>query len=196
MGTDAIAERVLALVAPHPEVRKIELVGSRATGEARPESDWDFRVEADDFAAVATALPMLCAPLEPLAQQWDRLSDDQCWMLILRGPTKVDLIFPNEPHEQEPPWEPLAENLDGIDAHFWDWVLWLRAKKAAGKRELIDRELRKLSDHILRPLGVTAVPASIGEAVVEYRAARDAVARRLGRPVGCELEAEVAPALG
>jgi len=67
-------------------VRSIELVGSRATGEARPESDWDFRVEARDFDAVAAALPALLAPLEPLAQQWDRLSDEQCWMLILRGP--------------------------------------------------------------------------------------------------------------
>jgi hypothetical protein len=176
-------------------VRSIELVGSRATGQARPDSDWDFRVEARDFTAVAAALPELLAPLEPLAQQWDRLSDEQCWMLILRGPVKVDLIFPEEPHVHEPPWVPSAENLDAIDAHLWDWLLWLRTKERAGQDELVATELEKLFVHLLRPLGVARVPSSVADAVELYRPARDAVAASLGCVVSPVLEAEVAPAL-
>jgi hypothetical protein len=176
-------------------VRRIELVGSRATGLARPDSDWDFRVEARDFGAVAAALPELLAPLEPLAQQWDRLSDEQCWMLILCGPVKVDLIFPEEPHVHEPPWVPTAENLGAIDAHLWDWLLWLRAKERAGKDELVATELAKLFVHLLRPLGVEHVPSSVADAVELYRPARDAAAEQLGCVVSRELEAEVARAL-
>jgi hypothetical protein len=176
-------------------VRSIALVGSRATGQARPDSDWDFRVETRDFGAVAAALPELLAPLEPLAQQWDRLSDEQCWMLILRGPVKVDLIFPEEPHVHEPPWMPTAENLDAIDAHLWDWLLWLRAKERDGKDELVAAELEKLFVHLLRPLGVERVPSSVAEAVELYRPVRDALAARLGCVIAPALEAEVAPAL-
>jgi hypothetical protein len=176
-------------------VRSIELVGSRARGDARPDSDWDFRVEARDFDAVAAALPGLVAPLEPLAAQWDRLSDEQCWMLILRGPEKVDLIFPEEPHAHEPPWVPSAENLCAIDAHLWDWLLWLRSKEASGKSELVAAELEKLFVHLLRPLGVERVPSSIADAVELYRPARDAAAARFGCVVSPALEAEVARAL-
>jgi predicted nucleotidyltransferase len=190
-----LAQRIIAAVEVHPGIRSIRLVGSRATGTARPESDWDFRVEADDFASVATALPGLLAPLEPLVQQWDRLSDTQCWMLIVRGPEKVDLIFPDELHEHESPWEPSADNLDALDAHFWDWTLWLRGKEASGKRELVAAELQKLFDHLLHPLKVDRVPSSISEAISLYRAARDRMERRLGRVVSRRLEAEVAPAL-
>jgi predicted nucleotidyltransferase len=190
-----LADRITALVARHPEVRSIRLVGSRATGHARPDSDWDFLVEARDFDGVAAALPELLAPLEPLAAQWDRLSDEQCWMLILRGPVKVDLIFPEEPHVHEPPWEPRADNLEAIDAHFWDWMLWLRPKEASGKRELVAAELEKLFVHLLRPLGVERVPSSIADAIELYRPARDATAASLGRVIAPALEAEVAPAL-
>jgi hypothetical protein len=176
-------------------VRAVGLVGSRATGQARPESDWDFRVETRDFEAVAPALPELLAPLEPLAEQWDRLSDEQCWMLILRGPVKVDLIFPEEPHVHEPPWVPSAENLAAIDAHLWDWLLWLRTKERGGKGELVTAELEKLFVHLLRPLGVERVPSSVADAVELYRPARDAVAATVGSTISRELEAEVARAL-
>jgi len=133
--------------------------------------------------------------LEPLAQQWDRLSDEQCWMLILPGPAKVDLIFPEEPHVHEPPWVPSAENLGAIDAHLWDWLLWLHPKEASGKRELVAAELEKLFVHLLRPLGVDRVPSSVPDAIELYRPARDAQAARFGRPIAPALEAEVAPAL-
>lgn len=190
-----LAEQVTSMVKRHQGVRRIELVGSRATGEARPESDWDFCVEAADFGSVADALPQLLASLNPLAQQWDRLSDEQCWMLILRGPVKLDLIFAGTQHAHEPPWEPSADNLAALDAHFWDWLLWLRGKAAGRKHELVTAELRKLFDHLLSPLGVERPPTSIDEAVALYRAARADAETRFGSMVPRELEREVAPAL-
>jgi nucleotidyltransferase-like protein len=179
-------ERVIGAVAPHPAVRRIELAGSRAEGRATELSDWDFLVETDHFEDLAAELPALIAGLEPLAQQWDRLSPSWCYMLILRGPVKVDLIFPEEPHLEDPPWRPDGENLAAVDAHFWDWVLWLRSKEAAGKAELVASELVKLFDHLLRPLGAGQAPSSVAGAVEMYRSLR-------AHPT--ELEQEVAPAL-
>ena len=109
-------------------------------------------------------------------------------MLILRGPAKVDLIFPDEPHDNEPPWEPNAANLDAIDAHFWDWMLWLRSKHASAKTDLIASELEKLFDHLLLPLGVRQRPMSIAEAITQYRDARDDAEKRFGVAVARELE--------
>jgi hypothetical protein len=152
-------------------------------------------VWARDFASAAEALPELLAPLEPLVEQWDRLSETQCWMLILRGPVKVDFIFPEEPHAKDGPWEPRPETLRGIDDHFWDWLLWLRAKEAAGKAEQVEAELQKLFGHLLGPLGAERAPASVGEAVESYRAARDRAELRFGLTVSREAEQAVAPSL-
>ena len=190
----ALAEQIVARVSAHPAIRSIHLVGSRAEGLATEFSDWDFRVRAGDFASAANALPELLAPLEPLAQQWDRLSPEWCWMLIVRGPTKVDLIFAGVQHRKEPPWEPNAENLGAIEAHFWDWMLWLRGKDARGKSELIESELEKLFDHLLRPLGVARRPSSIAEAIALYRTTRDRAERRFGAAVQRDLEAAALPA--
>ena len=194
-GTE-LAPRIIELVAAHPEVRSIRFVGSRAEGRATALSDWDFLVEARDFAAVAEALPRLLQPLEPLAQQWDRLSREQCWMLLLAGPAKVDLIFPDEPHADEPPWEPTASNLDAIDAHFWDWMLWLNAKEARGGVGRVESELDKLFRHLLAPLGLERRPSSVAEAVDAYRRARDRVEKCFGVRVDRALEAAVAPTVG
>ena len=188
-------ETVVAAVSPHPAVERIELVGSRAEGRATRWSDWDFGVRARDFPAVVEALPELLAPLAPLVEQWDRLSEHQCWMLMLRGPVKVDLIFSEEPHKLEPPWEPGPETLGGIDDHFWDWILWLRSKEASGKEELVAAELQKLFGHLLAPLGVDSPPASVAEAVESYRAARDRAERVFEVAVSRELENAVAPTL-
>jgi len=117
-------------------------------------------------------------------------------MLILHGPAKVDLIFPDEPHEHEPPWVPRADNLQALDSHFWDWILWLRAKEAAGKNDLVATELRKLFDHLLHPLGVEKIPLLLSEAVARYQTARDRAESRTGRVVSRALEREVAPVLG
>ncbi len=179
----------------HPAVRDIQLVGSRAEGRAIGRSDWDFRVDASDFSTVAEALPRLLAPLDPLVEQWDRLSLEQCWMLMLRGPVKVDLIFPEVPHALEPPWQVNAATLGGIDAHFWDWVLWLRSKDARGMRDVVAAELEKLFVHLLKPLGVGSQPSSITEAVAAYRVGRERAERALGMTIPRELEREVAPAL-
>jgi hypothetical protein len=187
-----LAEAVVSAVSP---AASIELVGSRADGRATPWSDWDFAVRTRDFWAVAEALPGLLAPLEPLAQQWDRLSEEYCWMLILRGPVKVDLIFPDEPHQKERPWVPGPDTLAGIDDHFWDWMLWLRAKGAAGKEEQVEAELEKLFGHLLAPLGVDAPPSSVAEAVDSYLAARQRAERRFGRSVNRAVEQAVAPSL-
>lgn len=186
---------VRALVGRHPAVRSVELAGSRAEGRANERSDWDFVVVTDDFSVLAADLPELCAPLGPLAQQWDRLSPYACWMLMLPGPTKVDLIFPEEPYLPEPPWEATRESLVGIDRHFWDWALWLRSKEAAGKEELVTTELEKLYVHLLEPLGATRRPRSVADAVGIYREARADAERRFDCEVPRELETAVADAV-
>jgi hypothetical protein len=122
------------------------------------------------------------------------LSPDYCWMLTLGGPVKVDLIFPDEPHAIEPPWQPTPENLAAIDAHFWDWMLWLSSKEAAGKDTVVTAELDKLFDHLLAPLGLNRRPSSIAEAITAYRDARDRAEREFDVAVTRNLEQAVAPA--
>jgi hypothetical protein len=186
---------VQAALLPHPHVRSVELVGSRVTGSATSLSDWDFEVKTDDFGAVARALPGLVSPLRPLAQQWDRISDYPCYMLMLTGPVKVDLIFPGEPYESLPPWTVSVETLDAIDQHFWDWILWLASKHEKGKDELVRRELEKMSAHLLRPLGAQAVPDSIYAALEGYRNARHEREREFGVEISRRREREVLPAI-
>jgi hypothetical protein len=190
-----LASSVRAALLPHPHVRDVELVGSRANGSSTPLSDWDFVVATDRLDAVAGELPSMVAGLEPLAQQWDRISEYPCFMLMLSGPVKVDLIFPGEPYESLPPWTVTAETLDGIDRHFWDWILWLASKREKGQDELVHRELAKMSEHLLRPLGVDRVPGSIEMALESYRFARDEREREFGMEVSRRLEREVLPAL-
>ncbi|HZD69902.1 MAG TPA: hypothetical protein VFA45_13655 [Actinomycetes bacterium] len=178
----------------HERILEVELVGSRAAGRATPLSDWDFRVhvEAGAFAAVAADLPGLVSVLAPLAGQWDRLSSHQCYMLMLDGPVKVDLLFA-EPHRPEPPWMASPRTLRGIDAHLWDWVLWLLAKQHAGRDELVGAELAKMHEYLLAPMGVGQAPASVSAAVAAYRAARNRLEARFGVRVPRRLEAAVSP---
>src|SRR4029453_4725945 len=129
----------------------LEVAGSRAHGSPTPLSDWDFVVVTDRFDDVARALPSLVTPLDPLAQQWDRITDYPRYMLMPEGPVKVDLIFPDEPYESLPPWTVSADTLDRIDQHFWDWILWLASKREKGQDELLRRELVKMRDHLLGP---------------------------------------------
>lgn len=162
---------VRRVLASHAGIQHVELIGSRASGRATPLSDWDFKVVAADFNEIREVLPQLVVPLHPVVAQWDRLSRTWCYMLILSGPAKVDLIF-SQPHAALPPWQANVSTLPGIDDHFWDWMLWLRSKHDAGKFGTVATELAKLHEHILRPLGVIAVPQTIEEAVAEYRTAR------------------------
>ena len=190
-----IAASVKGVLLLHPHIRSVALVGSRAIGRPTRLSDWDFAVQTDDFRAVARALPELVSSLEPLGQQWDRISAYPCYMLMLAGPVKVDMIFPDEPYESLPPWEVSAGTLDGIDQHFWDWILWLASKREKGHDELVRRELIEMSDHLLRPLGMDRVPGSIEAALAGYRAARDERERELGVVVSRRREQEVLPAV-
>jgi len=186
---------VPAVLLPHPDIRAVELVGSRAGGSPTPSSDWDFVVVTERFDEVGRVLPALVAELEPLGQQWDRIGAYPCYMLLLAGPVKVDLIFPDQPFESLPPWTASAETLDGIDQHFWDWILWIASKREKREDELVRRELIKLRDHLLGPLGVDRVPGSIGAAVDGYRAARDEREREFGVEVSRRRQREVLPVL-
>jgi hypothetical protein len=190
----SLDREAIELVERHPAVVGVRLVGSRATGTATKHSDWDFAVETDDFPAVARDIESLLGGLRPLAQQWDRFSETQCWMVMLRGPVKLDFIF-TEPHDNEPPWQPDVANLAAIDRHFWDWALWLHSKRVKGKRPLVATELRKMFEHILHPLGVGEPPASLDTAVSSYLAARDRLEREFGVTVPRALEREVGSAL-
>lgn len=175
-------------------MQRVRLVGSRAAGTATAAADWDFAVDTDDFPAVARDIGPLLETLRPLAQQWDRLSDTQCWMMILPGPVKLDFIF-EEPHDAEPPWCPDPGNLNAVDRHFWDWGLWLRSKRVKGQTDLVTNELHKMFDHILQPMGVEVPPTSLDTAVTSYLAARDRLERVFGVAVPRDLEREVLPAL-
>jgi hypothetical protein len=170
---------VMRVLRSNAKVGRVELIGSRATGQATPLSDWDFKVVTADFNEIRQVLPQLVVPLRPVVGQWDRLSHTWCYMLILSGPVKVDLIF-SEPHAALPPWRPSAATLRGIDDHFWDWMLWLRSKQEAGKLGTVASELAKLHEHLLGPLGVVSVPQTIEQAVTEYQAARAEWETRLG----------------
>lgn len=156
----------------------VELCGSRARGDAGPFSDWDFVVATDDFDGLAQQLPELVAELGPMARLWDRLSDYQCYMFILPGPTKVDLIFGDEPHADDPPWVVSKDTLSGIDDHFWDWTLWLTSKVHSGNEQRVDLELSKMHQHLLGPMGEER-PASLPDAVTRYLSARHRWSERL-----------------
>lgn len=189
-----VGDRAIEAVECHASVRQVLLVGSRAAGTATAFSDWDFAIETDDFAAVARDIGGLLVPLDPLTQQWDRLSETWCWMAILRGPAKLDFIFA-ESHSGEPPWQPRRANLAAIDDHFWDWAMWLKSKQARDDAELERRELDKLFVHILDPMGVATRPQSLDEALSSYLKARDRLEGEFGVSVPRALEHEVVPIL-
>lgn len=157
-------------------------------------SDWDFTVTAAEFDTVREALPSLTAPLRPVVSQWDRLSRHWCYMMILTGPVKVDLIF-GQPHPIAPPWLVSAATLTPIDDHFWDWAQWLGSKQLAGRGDVVAAELGKLHAHLLGPLGVAAAPGSLSQAVAEYRAAREDREKALGCRVSRAAETTVLPSL-
>jgi hypothetical protein len=186
-----IPSRVAELVGRHRDVVRVDLIGSRARGQATALSDWDFQIHTTNAARLVAELPMLVAPLQPLAGQWDRLVERAVYMLVLSGAIKVDLFPGNERREVQPPWQPRGANLVAIDAHFWDWILWLGSKALAKRHDLLDEELNKLHWNLLGPLGVASPPEALGVAVTEYRNARDrleheweiSVPRRLGSEV-------------
>jgi predicted nucleotidyltransferase len=177
----------------HPAVSGVRLVGSREIGRAHALSDWDFLVFTDALPEVAHDLPRLVAPLEPLSELWDPYSDRACYMLMLRGPTKVDLIFPREKRAWSGPWEPSAETLADIDRHFWDWILWLEQKRRGGRKQRLEKSLGDMYRLLLRPMGASAEPLSVADATTAYVLARDELEERFGVEIDRILEREVAP---
>jgi hypothetical protein len=104
----------------------------------------------------------------------------------------VDLIFPDIPHCHQRPWEPMPQTLSGIDAHFWDWMLWLRSKEARGDRHSWNPN-DGVHEHLLAPLGGPQPPSSIAEAVENYLSLREQAERRFGCTVPRTLQAAVLP---
>lgn len=158
--------------------------------------DWsgrEFRVVTEDFAEVAAGLPALVTAFDPLAAQWDRLSDHERYMVIVSGPIKIDLVFADVPRGFDPPWRIGPDTLAAVDAHFWDWSLWLVGKRRHGKPDRVLGELLKMSRHLLAPLGVQAVPADLEEAADRYVRVRDRLEERYGLRLPRRLEAEVLP---
>ncbi len=174
----ALPDDVIRALSTGEGIEQIELTGSRASGLARPQSDWDFKIATTAFPEVRDAMPQLVAPLHPVIAQWDRLSRTWCYMLNLNGPVKVDLTF-SQPHAPLPPWQVTAATLCRIDDHFWDWMLWLYSKQAANRQDIVAAELGKLHEHLLAPLGVMAAPSTLDQAVTAYRTARENWERQL-----------------
>ena len=138
----------------------------------------------------------LVAPLAPLGQLWDPLSEDESsyYMLVLRGPVKVDLVF-ERPNVPRPPWKPSGDNLREIDAHFWDWTLWLASKREKGEAALVERMLPLMFRHLLAPLGAAGAPRSLEDAIGLYVPLREQATRRFGVAVPPVLGDEVASAV-
>jgi hypothetical protein len=188
-----IAEGIAEAVRAHPAVRDVWLVGSRARGDATELSDWNYQVTADDFGAIARDLPGLVGRLDPLAAQWDRLRHHERFLLMVDGPTKIDFIFTDVSRSCYSPWRVGPDTLPGIDAHFWDWMLWLAGKRRRGKRHLVRVQLYKMHEHLLSPMGVAAVPVTLGEAVECYRQVRLHLEKRYGQHIPRRLEEAVLP---
>jgi hypothetical protein len=191
-----VASAIPGALSDHPAVREVRLGGSRAEGRAHPLSDWDFVIETDDFESIAQALPTLVAPLGPIAAQWDPYSSHACYMLMLPGPTKVDLLFPDQPRDWSDPWIAAPETLESIDHHFWDWILWLEQKAAGGREEVVAKSLGDMHRYLLEPMGATVAPRSIGEALDAYLTVRSEREREFGVHVSRTVEREVLPTLG
>ena len=150
-----VVDRVRAVLVLDPNVTSVELVGSRSIGIETALSDWDIQIAAIDVDELIAALPSLTEQLRPLAAQWDRLSSRPVYMLILPGGIKVDLFADDRPRTNEPPWQPQTDNLTAIDAHFWDWILWLGGKQLRGQADLVDEESRNCMSTCSNRWGLT-----------------------------------------
>jgi hypothetical protein len=188
---DDLVAVATGLLADHPAVERVELAGSRSRGTHEQLSDWDFAVETSDFDALARDLPALVAPLEPLGQQWEPVGHFPVYQVLLRGPTKIEYLFLDRSQDPAPPLEPGRDTLRAIDNHFWDWIWWLATKAAVGRGDLVAEHLPQLHDRLLRPMGITAVPASIESAIEAFVPRRDALEQEFGMSVDRALETEV-----
>jgi hypothetical protein len=175
-------------------VTSVTLGGSRERGRATALSDWDLYL-AGDPETMMVQVPEVIASFGPLAAFWEPLAEEAGYMVVMDGPTKVD-VFPTGGRRRiQPPWVLSAETLVQIDGHFWDWSLWLGGKSLRGERELVADELVKMHDFLLAPIGVAAAPTTLGEALALYLPARASAMNALGAFVDPELGRQVSDAL-
>jgi hypothetical protein len=175
-------------------VASVVLGGSRALGTATGLSYWDLYLEGEP-ADLMAEIPALLASLQPLAAFWEPLSEQAGYMIVMDGPVKVDLFPIRGSRHIQPPWVPGVDTLAAIDAHFWDWTLWLGSKSLRGERQLLADELTKMHWFLLGPLSVAPCPASLSEAVASYHRARAEALEALGTVVDPELGRQVSEAL-
>lgn len=190
-----LGRAVPALLGEHPLVDSVRLAGSRSTGTAHDLSDWDFAVETSDLSSLKEDLPGLVEPLRPLVGQWDPYADHAAYMVILRGPTKIDLAFFDEPRAWAPPWDVSRDTLAAVDLHFWDWILWLEQKRRGAKDDQVTKSLGHMYERMLKPMGARVRPESVVEALSAYLELRTRLEDRYGVVVPRELEREVRPVL-
>jgi predicted nucleotidyltransferase len=152
-GEPEVVSRLRGALERNDAVASVVLGGSRARGTATALSDWDLYLEGDTQEMMAE-IPALVASLEPLAAFWEPLSENAGYMIVMRGPVKVDLFPIGGRRELQPPWVPSTETIGAIDAHFWDWTLWLGGKSLRDERQLVADELAKMQWFLLGPLGV------------------------------------------
>lgn len=126
---------------------------------------------------------------------WEPLSEKAGYMVVMDGPTKVDIFPIGASRRIQPPWRLSADTLALIDGHFWDWTLWLGGKELRGERKLVVDELIKMHGHLLAPLGVASPAGSLAAAVHRYRRARAQAVDALGVAVNPELGRQVSEAL-
>ena len=175
-------------------VYSVVLGGSRARGTATELSDWDLYLEGDPNRMMAE-IPALVASFGPLAAFWEPLSEQAGYMVVMDGPIKVDVFPIGASRQIQPPWLVRADTLASLDAHFWDWTLWLGGKALRGERRLVADELAKMQSFLLARLGVAPTPVSLDAAVASYRQASGQMMNRLGVLVHQELGRQVSEAL-
>ena len=176
-----------------PGVEHVEIDGSTARGDRTPLSDWDFDVKL----RAGTPVESLAEPdYDALAVFWDPLSRRANLIVLVNGPEKIDLIVADRPNpEPIDAWTANAETLPRLDLHFWDWTLWLAAKQVRGDTALVRKELDRMQETLLGPLGSNEAPSDIADSIGRYdlhRAQQEqefgvSVDRRLGEQVRTRL---------
>jgi hypothetical protein len=113
------------------------------------------------------------------------------YQVLLRGPTKIEYLFLEQSQDPMPPPEPSRDTLPAINTHFWDWIWWLTTKASIGRSDLVGEHMPQLHTQLMRPMGISAVPASIDSAIEVFVARRNALEEEFGVSVDRALENEV-----
>ena len=84
-------------------VTSVTLGGSRERGRATELSDWDLYL-AGDAVAMMVEVPAIVARFGPLAAFWEPLAEEAGYMVVMDGPTKVDVFPTGATRPIQPPW--------------------------------------------------------------------------------------------